>query len=249
LRFDVVTIFPEVFDALRVGITGRAIDVGLASLHCWNPRDYADDQRRTVDDRPYGGGPGMIMKVEPTVAALRAARQVAQTSRVIYLTPQGRRFDQSAAQRMSQAEGWIFLAGRYEGIDERLVELEVDEEWSVGDYVLSGGELPAMLLMDAMIRLLPGALGHEQSAEQDSHVAGLLDCPHYTRPEVIEDLAVPAVLLGGDHDKIRQWRLQQALGRTWLRRPDLLEQHALSAEETTLLNQFIAAQSQHKGED
>jgi len=249
LRFDAVTIFPEVFDALRAGITGRALDAGLASLYCWNPRDYAEDLRRTVDYRPYGGGPGMIMKVEPTVAAIRAARQAAPMSKVVYVTPQGRRFDQAAAQRMSQAEGWIFLAGRYEGIDERLVALEVDEEWSVGDYVLSGGELPAMLMMDAMIRLLPGALGHEHSAAQDSHVAGLLDCPHYTRPEVIEDLAVPSVLLGGDHDKIRRWRLQQALGRTWLRRPDLLAQRALSAEETILLNQFIAAQSQHKGED
>ena len=249
LRFDVVTLFPETLSAFAAGITGRALEAGLISLQCWNPRDYADDLRRTVDDRPYGGGPGMIMKVEPSRAALRAARAAAPQSKVVYLTPQGQRFDQAAAQRMSEESGWIFLAGRYEGVDERLIALEVDEEWSIGDYVLSGGELPIMVMMDAITRLLPGALGHEQSAAQDSHVAGLLDCPHFTRPEVIEDLAVPAVLLGGDHEKIRQWRLQQALGRTWQRRPDLLAQRTLSAEEMILLNQFIAAQEQHKGED
>ncbi|OOY41725.1 tRNA (guanosine(37)-N1)-methyltransferase TrmD, partial [Solemya velum gill symbiont] len=188
MRFDLVTLFPEMFEAIRCGIPGRAIDKGIASINCWNPRDYTQDVHRTVDDRPYGGGP----------------------SKVIYLSPQGRRFDQEAALQMSKREGVILLAGRYEGIDERLLELDVDEEWSIGDYVLSGGELPAMVMMDAIIRLLPDALGHAQSAQQDSHVGGLLDCPHFTRPEEIDGLAVPQVLLSGDHEKIRQWRLQQA---------------------------------------
>lgn len=249
MRFDVVTLFPEMFEALRAGIPGRACDKGLASIHCWNPRDYADDIHRTVDDRPYGGGPGMVMKVEPLRAAISDARKASRGSKVIYLSPQGERFDQEAAQQMSQTDGLILLAGRYEGIDERLIELDVDEEWSLGDYVLSGGELAAMVMIDAMIRLLPGALGHRQSAQQDSHVDGLLDCPHYTRPEMIDGLMVPQVLLSGDHEKIRQWRLQQSLGRTWLRRPDLLKQRDMSAEESNLLNQFIAASKQQKCEE
>ncbi|OOY47144.1 tRNA (guanosine(37)-N1)-methyltransferase TrmD [Solemya velum gill symbiont] len=249
MRFDLVTLFPEMFEAIRCGIPGRAIDKGIASINCWNPRDYTQDAHRTVDDRPYGGGPGMVMKVEPLRAAIEDARKAAPGSKVIYLSPQGRRFDQEAALQMSKREGVILLAGRYEGIDERLLELDVDEEWSIGDYVLSGGELPAMVMMDAIIRLLPDALGHAQSAQQDSHVGGLLDCPHFTRPEEIDGLAVPQVLLSGDHEKIRQWRLQQALGRTWLRRPDLLEGRSMSAEETNLLNQFIAAHEQQKCEE
>ncbi|KHF24929.1 tRNA (guanosine(37)-N1)-methyltransferase TrmD [Solemya velum gill symbiont] len=249
MRFDLVTLFPEMFEAIRCGIPGRAIDKGIASINCWNPRDYTQDVHRTVDDRPYGGGPGMVMKVEPLRAAIEDARKAAPGSKVIYLSPQGRRFDQEAALQMSKREGVILLAGRYEGIDERLLELDVDEEWSIGDYVLSGGELPAMVMMDAIIRLLPDALGHAQSAQQDSHVGGLLDCPHFTRPEEIDGLAVPQVLLSGDHEKIRQWRLQQALGRTWLRRPDLLEGRSMSAEETNLLNQFIAAHEQQKCEE
>ncbi|OOZ38375.1 tRNA (guanosine(37)-N1)-methyltransferase TrmD [Solemya elarraichensis gill symbiont] len=249
MRFDLVTLFPEMFEAIRCGIPGRAIDKGIASYHCWNPRDYTQDIHRTVDDRPYGGGPGMVMKVEPLRAAIEDARKAAPGSKVIYLSPQGRRFDQEAALQMSKREGVILLAGRYEGIDERLLELDVDEEWSIGDYVLSGGELPAMVMMDAIIRLLPAALGHAQSAVQDSHVDGLLDCPHFTRPEEIDGLAVPQILLSGDHEKIRQWRLQQALGRTWIRRPDLLEGRSMSAEETNFLNQFIAAHERQKCEE
>ena len=249
MRFDIVTLFPEMFDAMQSGITGRALGKGLVSLKCWNPRDFTHDVHRTVDDRPYGGGPGMLMKVEPLQDAIRAAREESPDSTVVYLSPQGRSFDQRAAQGFCERSGLILVAGRYEGVDERLIQTEIDEEWSVGDYVLSGGELPAMIVIDAVTRLLPGALGHEDSAAQDSHVDGLLDCPHYTRPEAIGDLAVPAVLLSGDHEKIRLWRLQQALGRTWLRRPDLLEKRELSAEETNLLNAFIAAHGQRVDED
>ncbi len=241
MRFDVISLFPEMFAAMRQGVTGRAIERGQVQLQHWNPRDYTHDVHRTVDDRPYGGGPGMVMKVEPLRDAIQAARQAAPDSPVLYLSPQGRRFDQAAAQAMSRRAGLILLAGRYEGVDERLIDAEVDEEWSIGDYVLSGGELPAMVLMDAVIRLLPGVLGHQDSAVEDSYVDGLLDCPHYTRPEVIEGRAVPEVLLSGDHQAIRRWRLQQALGRTWLRRPELLEQRELTSEEQVLLDEFIRA--------
>jgi len=249
LRFDIVTLFPEMFDALECGISGRALKQGLASINCWNPRDYTQDVHRTVDDRPYGGGPGMLMKVEPLRAAIDAARREVPHSRVIYLTPQGRPLTQDALQQFSTQSGVILLAGRYEGVDERLLETEIDEEWSVGDYVLSGGELPAMILMDAVIRLLPGALGHQDSALQESHVDGLLDCPHYTRPEMIDGMSVPKVLLSGDHEAIRLWRLQQSLGRTWLRRPELLEKRDLSAQERDLLDQFIFAVKRQTSEE
>jgi len=239
MRFDVISLFPEMFEASRAGVTGRAIERGQVDLQLWNPRDYSHDVHRTVDDRPYGGGPGMVMKVEPLRAAIQDARAAAPHSKVIYLSPQGRRFTQAVAQAMSERPGMILLAGRYEGIDERLIEAYVDEEWSIGDYVLSGGELPAMVLMDTVIRLLPGVLGHEDSAVEDSHVDGLLDCPHYTRPEVIEGRTVPEVLLSGNHKAIREWRLMQSLGRTWLRRPDLLEGRPLTDEEQGLLDQFI----------
>jgi tRNA (guanine37-N1)-methyltransferase len=239
MHFDVITLFPEMFEASRKGITGRAIERGQVELHLWNPRDYTHDVHRTVDERPYGGGPGMVMKVEPLRAAILDAKTAAPQSKVIYMSPQGRPFTQAAAQAMSAQPGVILLAGRYEGIDERLIEAYVDEEWSIGDYVLSGGELPAMVLMDTVIRLLPGVLGHEDSAVEDSHVDGLLDCPHYTRPEEIEGRAVPEVLLSGNHKAIREWRLMQALGRTWLRRPDLLEGRPLTDEEQGLLDQFI----------
>ncbi len=239
MRFDVVTLFPEMFRAMESGVTGRALREGPAELHLWNPRDYTEDVHRTVDDRPYGGGPGMVMMVEPLKRALADARAAAPGSRVVYLTPQGRRFDQGAAREMAQREGMILLAGRYEGIDERLVECCVDEEWSIGDYVLSGGELAAMVIMDTVIRLLPGVLGHEESAVQDSYMNGLLDFPQYTRPEELEGRRVPEVLRSGDHEAIRRWRLQQALGRTWIRRPDLLEQRRLSDEERELLEAFI----------
>ena len=240
MRFDVVSLFPDLFGILaRQGVTGRALDRGIAQLHLWNPRDYTQDVHRTVDDRPYGGGPGMVMKVEPLRAAIENARNAAPESRVAYLTPQGRTLDQSVMAEIAAKSGWILIAGRYEGIDERLVQHYVDEEWSIGDYVVSGGELPAMVVMDAVIRLLPGALGHADSAQEDSYVDGLLDCPHYTRPEQVAGERVPQVLLSGDHGAVVRWRLQQALGRTWLRRPDLLERRRLSAEEQALLNEFI----------
>ena len=242
MRFDVISVMPGMFAAVRQGVTGRAIERGLVTLRLWNPRDYADDVHRTVDDRPYGGGPGMVMRVEPLRRAITAARAECPGSPVAYLSPQGRRFDQQAAKRLATRDGMILLAGRYEGVDERLIATEIDEEWSIGDYVLSGGELPAMVLMDAVIRLLPGALGHADSAAQDSFVDDLLDCPHYTRPETIDGRPVPPVLLSGDHEQIRRWRLQQALGRTWSRRPDLLEGRVLSDEEQALLDDYIRAQ-------
>jgi tRNA (guanine37-N1)-methyltransferase len=214
---------------------------GLASMGTVNPREFADDRHRTVDDRPYGGGPGMVMKVEPLRSAIYKARERApKGSPVIYLSAQGGVFDQARAQELASLPGLILVAGRYEGVDERLVEREVDEELSIGDYVLSGGELPALVVIDAVLRLLPGVLGDEDSAEQDSFAAGLLDCPHYTRPEEVDGLRVPEVLLGGNHEQIRQWRLKQALGRTWLRRPELLEAMTLDVEQQELLSEFIA---------
>jgi len=245
MRFDVVTLFPEMFRAMiGSGVTGRAFDRGQAELALWNPRDYTEDVHRTVDDRPYGGGPGMVMKIEPLLAAIEAARAAAPDAKVAYMSPQGRRLDQAAVGELARRDGMILIAGRYEGIDERIVERQVDEEWSIGDYVLSGGELPALVLMDAVIRLLPGVLGDAESAQQDSYMDGLLDCPHYTRPELFDGEAVPAVLLSGNHAAIRRWRLQQSLGRTWLRRPDLLQHRRLTDEEQNLLNEFIQA---HKG--
>ena len=243
MRFDIVTLFPEMFRTIvGQGVTGRAIAKGRVELHLWNPRDYTEDVHRTVDDRPYGGGPGMVMKVEPLRDAIQAAKRAAPGQRVAYLTPQGRRLDQEAVKSLSGRSGLTLIAGRYEGIDERVIDHYVDEEWSIGDYVLSGGELPALVLMDSVIRLVPGVLGAADSAEQDSYMDGLLDCPHYTRPEVFEGAAVPPVLLSGNHEAIRRWRLKESLGRTWLRRPDLLELRDLSDEEKTLLNEFIQAQ-------
>lgn len=242
MRFDLVTLFPDMFRAMiGEGVTGRAVDRGQIALELWNPRDFTHDVHRTVDDRPYGGGPGMVMKIEPLRDAIAQARRAAPDSPVAYLSPQGRRFDQAVARQMARRSGMILIAGRYEGIDERLIDHHVDEEWSIGDYVLSGGELPALVLMDAVIRLIPGVLGDRDSAEQDSFTDGLLDCPHYTRPEIFEGNGVPPVLLGGNHEQIRRWRLQQSLGRTWQRRPDLLEGRVLSQEEEILLNEFIQA--------
>ena len=243
MRFDVITLFPEMFQAMiGSGVTGRAFDKRLARLALWNPRDYTKDVHRTVDDRPYGGGPGMVMKIEPLEMAIEEAKAESPHSPVIYLTPQGKRLDQSAARQLSKCDGLILIAGRYEGIDERIINRYVDEERSIGDYVLSGGELPALVLMDSVIRLIPGVLGTADSAEQDSFVDGLLDCPHYTRPEVFDGESVPDVLLSGNHEEIRRWRLKQSLGRTWLRRPDLLQDRALSDEERVLLDEFIQAQ-------
>ena len=243
MRFDVITLFPGMFECMRgQGLTGKALEAGPAELVLWNPRDFTRDLHRTVDDRPYGGGPGMVMKYEPLRDAIAAARAAAPAgTEVIYLSPQGRVLDQAAVARFADRPGLILLAGRYEGVDERLVERHVDAEWSIGDYVLSGGELAAMVLMDAVIRLLPGVLGHADSAAQDSHVEGILDCPHYTRPEVVDGMGVPPVLRSGDHEAIRRWRLQQALGRTRERRPDLFARLRLDEERTELLEEFIRA--------
>jgi tRNA (guanine37-N1)-methyltransferase len=228
------------FDAItNQGVTGRAVKSGLIELHCWNPRDFTTDKHRTVDDRPYGGGPGMLMMVEPLKQAIVAAKAAAgDGAKVIYMSPQGRKLDQQGAAELAANEKLILVAGRYEGIDERIIESYVDEEWSIGDFILSGGELPAMTLIDAVARLVPGVLGHNQSAEQDSFSDGLLDCPHYTRPETLDGKSVPSVLLSGNHREIEKWRLKQQLGRTWLRRPDLLQNLALTEEQVRLLSEF-----------
>ena len=244
MRFDVITLFPAMFDAVTgYGITGRAVQSGLLQVETWNPRDYTRDRHRTVDDRPYGGGPGMLMLLQPLRSAIQAAREEhASAAQVVYMSPQGRRLDQAGLEMLAQQERIILLAGRYEGVDERLIQTEVDFELSLGDYVLSGGELAAMVVIDGVTRLLPGALGHQRSAEQDSFVQGLLDCPHYTRPEQIDGLQVPKVLLSGDHQAIRRWREKQALGRTWQRRPDLLEKLDLSEQQSVLLQEYICEQ-------
>ena len=237
MQIAVVSLFPEMFTAVSDhGVTGRAVEQGLVTLHQLNPRDYTVDKHRTVDDRPYGGGPGMLMKIDPLQQAIAAAREaVGEGTKVVYLSPQGRRFDHAKAVELVQEPGLVLVAGRYEGVDERLITAEVDEELSIGDYVLSGGELAAMVVIDAVTRQLPGVLGHELSAQEDSYANGLLDCPHYTRPEDYAGQTVPAVLLSGDHEKIRRWRLQQALGRTLERRPDLLSGREMSPEEDELL--------------
>ncbi len=238
IRFDVITLFPEMFAAVTAsGITGRALQAGLWRLETWNPRDFTTDNYRTVDDRPYGGGPGMVMLAEPLEKALDAAR-AAGGGRVVYLSPQGSRLDQGRVMELAKEAALILLCGRYEGVDERLLERRVDEELSLGDFVLSGGELAAMALIDACVRQLPGALGDERSAAEESFADGLLDCPHYTRPEAYGGRRVPGVLLSGHHAEIRRWRLKQALGRTWLRRPELLERRAMSDEEKKLLAEF-----------
>jgi tRNA (guanine37-N1)-methyltransferase len=238
IRFDVVTLFPEMFAAITgSGITSRALEAGLYSLTTWNPRHFAPDRYRTVDDRPYGGGPGMVMLAEPLEKTLDAVT-AADGGRVVYLTPQGRKLDHRKVMDLKDARALTLLCGRYEGVDERLLERRVDEEISIGDFVLSGGEVAAMALIDAVVRQLPGALGDEASALEESFADGLLDCPQYTRPEVHAGLRVPQVLLSGHHGAIRRWRLKQALGRTWLRRPDLLSARQLSAEEQGLLDEF-----------
>lgn len=241
MRFDIISIFPQMFDVIRdAGVIGRAINQGLVSLQTWNPRDFSDNKYRSIDDRPYGGGPGMVMQAEPLAKAIAAAReQQPADTRVIYLTPQGRKLDHAGVIELAKRPGMILLSGRYEGIDERLLSSEVDEEWSIGDYVLSGGELAAMVMMDAVIRQLPGVLGDEDSAQADSFVNGLLDFPHYSRPEMFHGMAVPEVLLSGDHAAIERWRMKQSLGRTWLRRPDLLQRLELNAKQQQLLDEFI----------
>jgi len=243
MKFDVVTLFPEMVESVAsVGVLGRAVKNGQIQLNSWNPRDYTQDRHRTVDDRPYGGGPGMLMKVEPLKAAIEDAKKSAAAnnvqSKVIYMSPQGKPVTQQDVQALAEQPGLILIAGRYEGIDERIIESYVDEEWSIGDYVLSGGELPALVLIDAVARMLPGVLGDEKSAQQDSFMQGFLDCPHYTRPEEIDGRNVPDVLLSGNHRDIDEWRLKQSLGRTWLRRPDLLEALNLTDEQKQLLDSF-----------
>jgi len=240
MQIEVISLFPAMFDAItQFGVTGRAVLNGLLTVNVWNPRDYTTDNHRTVDDRPFGGGPGMVMMIEPLQKAIADARRKAPAgSKIVYLSPQGKKVNQALLIDAVKQPGWIFLAGRYEGVDERLIETEVDEEWSIGDYVISGGELAAMVVIDGLARLLPGALGHADSADQDSFVNGLLDYPHYTRPESFGGQIVPSVLLSGDHEAIARWRLKQALGRTWLRRPDLLKALQLDDVQRELLEEF-----------
>jgi tRNA (guanine37-N1)-methyltransferase len=225
------------------GVTGRAIKKGTVQTEFWNPRDFTTDKHHTVDDRPYGGGPGMLMKVQPLRDAIAAAKEAAgEGVKVAYLSPIGRKLDQQGVRELAQRDKLILVAGRYEGIDERVIEADIDEQWSIGDFVLSGGELAAMVMIDAVTRWIPGVLGHEDSAQQDSFAEGLLDCQHYTRPEVLDGQQVPDVLLSGNHELIRRWRLQQSLGRTWMHRPDLIEQAELNEEQQALLEEFKRAQ-------
>jgi len=244
MQMQVVTIFPEMVNTIgEYGVVGRAVEREVISLECQNPRDFTVDAHRTVDDRPYGGGPGMVLKYEPAAAAIAAAKKkLPAGSPVVCMSPQGAVFDQATAQRFAGLAGIIFLAGRYEGIDERLIESEVDEELSLGDFVISGGEIAAMAVIDAVTRLLPGVLGDETSALQDSFMEGLLDHPHYTRPEELDGRRVPEVLLSGDHARIARWRYQQALGRSFQRRPDLVEKLELNDEQQKLLNEYLEEQ-------
>lgn len=248
VKFAAVTLFPEMFASLtEYGVSSRAIKKGLTEVSFVNPREFTSDVHRTVDDRPYGGGPGMVMLAAPLMQSIAKAKasfgEEAESAKVVYVSPQGKPFTQNLArQAVEHSTPIVFVAGRYEGVDERVIKLAVDEEWSLGDYVLSGGELPAMVMMDTMIRLIPGALGHKGSAEEDSFTEGLLDCPHYTRPEEYQGLKVPDVLLSGNHKLIKEWRLKQSLGRTQERRPDLLEEKlqngTLSKDESKLLEQY-----------
>ena len=248
-RIGVISLFPEMFDVLRAGgVTSRALERGLVTLDAWNPRDFATDRHRTVDDRPYGGGPGMVMLVAPLKAAIGAARAaLGDGCHTVYLSPQGRRIRQADIEALAMRQRLIMVCGRYEGVDERLVMSEIDEELSLGDFVLSGGEIAALAVIDAVVRLQPGVLGHEDSAREDSFAGGLLDCPHYSRPEVSAEGTVPAVLLSGDHEAIRRWRLKQALGRTLARRPDLLEGRRLNEEQRRLLDEFLAERTENAG--
>ena len=237
----VISLFPEMFRSVTdFGVTGQAVKKGVLSIETWNPRDFTHDKRRTVDDKPYGGGPGMLMMVQPLRDAIQTAKQAAPgKTKVIYLSPQGRKLDQQGVEELATHENLLLICGRYEGVDERIIESEVDEEWSIGDFVMTGGELPAMTLIDSVSRFIPGVLGDFASAEEDSFANGLLDCPHYTRPEVLDGQTVPQVLLSGNHKDISRWRLKQSLGRTWLRRPELLENLALTDDQEFLLAEFI----------
>lgn len=243
MKIGVVTLFPEMFDALtQYGVTGRAVERGGLEVRRYNPRRWTTDRHHTVDDKPYGGGPGMVMKVGPLRQAIAAARVELPQAPVALLSPQGKRFDQQAASRFATRSEWILVAGRYEGIDERLIERDIDEQWSIGDYILSGGELAAMVMIDAVARLLPGVLGSPDANAEESFSGGLLEYPQYTRPEEIDGQRVPEVLLSGDHEAIRRWRRQQALARTWERRRDLLDEQTLDAEARQLLNEYLSGQ-------
>lgn len=237
-KFGVITIFPQMLKSLDFSMIGRAQDKGLIEIKCWDPRDYTTDKHQRVDDKVYGGGPGMVMAVQPIEAAVEQAKASLNDAAVVYLSPQGKPINQQVIDKWSHAGQMILLTGRYEGIDERLMDLVVDEEWSLGDYILTGGELAAMVVIDAVSRLLPGVLGDQQSAKSDSFSNQLLDCPHYTRPESIHGLDVPSVLLSGNHGAITRWRLKQSLGQTWLKRPDLLEKRPLNELEKKLLAEF-----------
>lgn len=252
MHFGLVTLFPEMFRSLEDhGVVGRAVKKGLIAPDYWNPREFTHDKHRTVDDRPYGGGPGMLMKVQPLQDAIHDAKakmvqdlkhdqpEKVVSLRTVYLSPQGQRLDHKKAVELAEYDGLICVCGRYEGVDERLIEAEIDEEISIGDFVLSGGELASMVLLDTISRLIPGVLGHSESATEDSFASGLLDCPHYTRPEVFMGKPIPDVLMSGNHEKIRRWRLKQSLGRTWQRRPELLDKIELDSEQQTLLQEFI----------
>lgn len=249
MRIAVVTLFPVMIrEALAHGVVGRALERGLLEVECFDPREQTTDVHRTVDDRSYGGGPGMVLKAEPLRGAVRAAMAAQPAgSRRVYLGADGRRFEQGMAREACGWPGLVLVAGRYEGVDERFIERETDEQWSIGDYVLSGGELPALVVIDAIARLIPGTLGSAESAVQESFSDGLVDWPHYTRPPAIGGLEVPEVLMSGDHAAIRRWRLQQALGRTWLRRPELLERRGMSDEERVLLEEFKIARAHGTG--
>lgn len=236
----IISLFPEMFRAItEYGVIGRAVKNGLLNIQCWDPRDYTHDRHCTVDDRPYGGGPGMLMMVQPLRDAIYAAKsEIGEDAKVIYLSPQGRKLNQQGVCQLTANKKLILVCGRYKGIDERIIETEIDEELSIGDYVLSGGELPAMVMIDSISRFIPGVLGHHASAEEDSFMTGLLDCPHYTRPEVLEGMEVPRVLFSGNHAEIERWRRKESLGRTWLRRPELLTSLALTDEQRMLLVEF-----------
>ncbi|MDT9587617.1 MAG: tRNA (guanosine(37)-N1)-methyltransferase TrmD [Candidatus Arsenophonus melophagi] len=236
----IISLFPEMFRIINeYGVIGRAVKNGLLKMKCWDPRDYAHDRRRTIDNRPYGGGPGMLMMAQPLIDAIHAAKsEISDEAKVIYLSPQGRKLNQQGVVQLMAHPSLIFVCGRYEGVDERIIETEIDEEWSIGDYVLSGGELPAMVIIDAVSRFIPGVLGHYASAEEDSFMNGLLDCPHYTRPKVLQGMQVPSVLLSGNHSKIKSWRRKQSLGRTWLKKPELLKKLDLTDEQRITLAEF-----------
>jgi tRNA (guanine37-N1)-methyltransferase len=247
--FGVISSLPQVFSSLEHGVTGRALKKDLVKVEHWNPRDFTTDKHRTIDDRPYGGGPGMLMMAEPLQKAIQIAKSTAPTpSKVIYLSPQGRLLKQNDLNALLNQQSLVLLAGRYEGIDERVIKEEIDEEWSIGDYVLSGGELAAMVMIDSIARLIPGVLGHDESASQDSLYDGLLKYPQYTRPENFQGAAVPPVLMSGNHRDIARWRLKQALGATWRKRPDLLNDVALNEEQRYLLDEFVREWRDTEGE-